>query len=723
MNAFDPANPVDPANTPAPARADWSLRLGTILQDEAELVILGLVLIAASLAASDLTPWSGAFGNSKFVSWITANLAWLFFACAAGAAILIPLTWLAWRNSLTASLKRLPHSATRQASFALALLGLLLLAAFYVFLWSRILPIPFQPPNLSDPNWGINVVDSQAAGALLALFTLLLLTRLCRRPLPFYLCVLAFFALALAGRYFFSIRPVLQHIMFYDDSAPHMVTQMMMNQHEIRPWMVISALLMPWGVLLQLLVPLLTVLYAIRRGFAWWKATAGWLLGWLFAYGALFLTPPPASRTAALMIVTSLVLVVLLLRFPRQRFALERLTGLALSGAASAPEPTGAGALTHLLGHAILVLLALGLAVFSVIGTAENRMARQSTTGVAVPHLSPALVNAYEIMKPWFDKDQGKPLNPHFSDEYNFLETMDVVPRSTLVEVKALIDPARLESEINSLQPALDLYVKAAAEADYCIFQEPGRFTSVNWANLRDVARAVRIRAFLRIMQDRPAEALADIVTNLRMAWLLNGDPIGNTVENLIAAAVRRLALASAQNYFNYYRQNPAALEQLRALLERDGRLVRFDYPSHVISRNDPGAWTVSPYFQISVLGANLPAIITAGSNFYQRWADYDVLQLATALEAFRRDQGRYPDRLEQLAPKYLARLPREPILGQPYLYANLGADFRLSYPVEGLPSQKQIDFSSAAQENSDARKRLDQLKAAKKSNAGSRPQ
>lgn len=710
-----------PDSTPAAGPAPLVHRFATILQDEAELVILSLVLAAICLVAPSLTPWSGAFGGSYLVSWLGANFTRQLFAIAVGAALLLPLTWLAWRNSVAAALARLFRFATRSAVAGVGLLGAAALIILYCFLWPRLFPTAGQPANRSDPNWGVNVVDVQVAGALFGLVALLILTRLCRRPLAFYLSALALLGLALAGRYFLSIRPILLEVTRHYDSAPEIVSRLM-TQSAVRPWVVISALLMPWSSLLQILIPLLAAFYAVRRGFAWWKAIAGWLAGWLLTHAALFLSPPPVGLAAALMIAMNLVLLFLLLRLPRQRFALERLMGFNLAGPAAAPAVLGDGAPARLLGHALVLLLGMGLALFAVIGTAERHMARQATEGIPLPRTSPALVNAYKIMKPWFDREHGKPLETRPGVDYGFLEMLGAAPRAAFDEVKSLIDAARVESDLGALQPALDAYIKAA-DADLCIFQEPGRATSPNWVNLRLVARALQVRANLRILQDRPAEALQDIETNLKIAWLLNSDPIGNMVEDLIGSAVRGIALTGAQNYFVYYRQNPAALDQLRALLARDGRLVRFDFPSYVLSRNDPGAGTIPPYFQLTVLTANLPSLIKAGSRFYQHWTNYDVLTLATALEAFLHDQGRYPDRLEQLVPKYLAKLPREPIHGGSYNYTNLGAEFRLSYSVEGDAERKQVDFSSAPAENSELRKSLEALKAKKQTNAGSRVQ
>lgn len=50
-------------------------------------------------------------------------------------------------------------------------------------------------------------------------------------------------------------------------------------------------------------------------------------------------------------------------------------------------------------------------------------------------------------------------------------------------------------------------------------------------------------------------------------------------------------------------------------------------------------------------------------------------LRLVLALELFRRDEGRYPERLSQLVPQYLAELPDDPFTGAEFVYVPQGLD------------------------------------------------
>lgn len=59
-----------------------------------------------------------------------------------------------------------------------------------------------------------------------------------------------------------------------------------------------------------------------------------------------------------------------------------------------------------------------------------------------------------------------------------------------------------------------------------------------------------------------------------------------------------------------------------------------------------------------------------------RRETENDMRQLALLLAAYRAEEGEYPERLEQLAPKYLAELPQDPYGEEAYRYRRLEAGF-----------------------------------------------
>lgn len=68
------------------------------------------------------------------------------------------------------------------------------------------------------------------------------------------------------------------------------------------------------------------------------------------------------------------------------------------------------------------------------------------------------------------------------------------------------------------------------------------------------------------------------------------------------------------------------------------------------------------------------------------------LFQMRKAIDAFHRDQHRYPRSLQELVPNYLRRIPRDPITGS--------ADWRLTTEETVTPSQ---DFTAATATKSES--------------------
>ena len=198
------------------------------------------------------------------------------------------------------------------------------------------------------------------------------------------------------------------------------------------------------------------------------------------------------------------------------------------------------------------------------------------------------------------------------------------------------------------------------------------------------------------------------------MAGLLNTDPTGTLVPHMIGVALRANAISAAGDYFLFYRQDQTALDQLRQMLERNASVVRIAFPSGILRHSEPGFRPVVPYFEIM-----MPGFIRAGETFYWRWVQFDQLLLGIALESYRRDQGCYPDQLEELVPKYMSRLPLDPIEGKLYPYENLGEDVKLGPPAYLTRAESQEWLFPAPKDNPELRKRLEEFKAAKAKKQG----
>jgi hypothetical protein len=67
---------------------------------------------------------------------------------------------------------------------------------------------------------------------------------------------------------------------------------------------------------------------------------------------------------------------------------------------------------------------------------------------------------------------------------------------------------------------------------------------------------------------------------------------------------------------------------------------------------------------------------------------------LAVRLEAFRRDRGAYPEKLEELVPQYLSKIPAHPLHGEPLVYAKSKEGYVISgNGVASLPDMPRMHF------------------------------
>ena len=86
------------------------------------------------------------------------------------------------------------------------------------------------------------------------------------------------------------------------------------------------------------------------------------------------------------------------------------------------------------------------------------------------------------------------------------------------------------------------------------------------------------------------------------------------------------------------------------------------------------------------LIGLLLPALDKI-QDAYDRTEQTQInLHIAFALAAYRADAGRYPVRLDDLAPKYLARIPADVFSGKPLIYRPTENDYLLySVGVNGI--------------------------------------
>jgi hypothetical protein len=428
---------------------------------------------------------------------------------------------------------------------------------------------------------------------------------------------------------------------------------------------------------LELLIPFLAGLYCSRHGFRLWKFMLGfWGTGWILKMmfhgvsGNWFLQ----SLEPALYLGVGLVALYL----PLQRSAFERLFGMSFEALPTETPRSRDSVLSSFLGHgAVIVLLVLSL-FFGLFGYVERKAFRTIQFGPEPSYRSPALVNAYPVLKSHFTRNTSPilPLRQSFKEYPHsfYAYAADVMPAKTLTEFLGKLDEVELEAQFKEIEPYL-VSLKTASCADYLLYHEADRLVMPQFINFRELARLMALRASLRINQGRFEEAIKDINVILRTGWLLNSDG-QNMVTYMVGTAIRGVGISAATNYFLCLRDNPQAMTVLEAQLAEWKRLMHVEFELEKIQRGEPGLWPIAPWYEIAVTG-----FLRARAVHYARWVDYDRLVLAIALEKYKAARGEYPETLEALEPEWIERLPREPYEGKSYSYERQEGEYRLACP------------------------------------------
>jgi hypothetical protein len=440
------------------------------------------------------------------------------------------------------------------------------------------------------------------------------------------------------------------------------------------------------------LLALLGALYAVRRGFEWWKYLAGWALALVLAYAVLFWAwPVRLTPDLFAAVVVNGVTVGAMVLLPLQRQILEELMGFRLTTTDGSTDLTTGAApsfAASVFGHFGLLLVFALTVFFGAVGWFEMRAVRLFTQGPEPPHISAGSVNAYEALKLHFIKEQplavGDMMKNLGERENAMLGGIPAMSPDVLKQYLAAGDWTKLDSFFAALEPVL-AKADEASRADICLFSEPGRTVPVNFLAVRTVARALELRACRAMVDGRKADALADIERIVRFGGILGTDPAGTLVHQLISSAVRGVGLAGARNFFLFYRDDPAALETLNEALDRMGPMFRRSFPTETIRRTEMAFWDLVPWYE-----AVVPGTTRAGINYYAQWAGFDQLRLLVALERHRAAHGQYPASLEALVPQYLRHVPKDPFEGKPYEYELLDGEpvIRVPYLEQG-PAEK----------------------------------
>jgi hypothetical protein len=452
-------------------------------------------------------------------------------------------------------------------------------------------------------------------------------------------------------------------------------------------------------------VSFLLGLYCVRKSFQYWKFCIGFIAGNFITY-LLFLNDKSFSL---LEFIFFLVVIIL----PLQKKALERLCGFPLKPRQSPELPFKTSFLSSAFQHFTILIILFCVCFFTIFGFYERNLFRVIKNGPKPIHYSPAAHNAYNDCKELFTKKVSKKID---ESTYSFFPKYDLIINSTPPELIKrtfnIIDKNELEKSLSKLLPYIKTF-EEARNADYCLYYESKYRAVPDFYNFRETTRFLGIRAMLRMYENRNEEALYDIETILNTAWLINNN--GSLVVHMVGGALRGIGLKVAHNYYLKFRGNPEAINLLDEMLKRVEHKVRVSFPIENLKRYEPALWEIVPYFEFIV-----PGFTKAYITFYGKWVQYDQLVLSVALEKYRNEYKTYPDKLEELVPKYLEQLPLDPFKAKPYIYKNLGSEFSVScgyldsepyeFMKKGKFYYKGLVFPPSKVENEELRKEIEKL-------------
>lgn len=446
---------------------------------------------------------------------------------------------------------------------------------------------------------------------------------------------------------------------------------------EIRAdWATCSALFgLPDSILLPaavelLRIPLLFVwvmlggLYAARQRYSLRYFLPGALI--TAALGMFLLAPwliRPFTRVTVLNMAAAFLAALVVMLLPLQRRNLLRLFRIPAEDEPPTSSPPGfSGAL---FAHLVLALLVLGVGLSAVHSHYEKRAFLVMTGNGGRSPVSGSQVNAYEWMRGrWMKKkNTGNPFpfNAACSDnQMPEFWRLDLHQCDAARSSWEKVSPEKAEEVFGLLKPFED-DLRAALQADELVAWNGKRRESLNLVNLREVSRALGLRALYRIHQNKPQAALDDIELVLNLGCLMRGEGF---VKTMFGAAIREIAVKSSFQYACAFRGDRKAMAGLAALFERYSGRARQSFPFENLARYDLGIGPVNILAPIIT-----PGFVRSIYFYYRNQAWFDELWITSAIERYRVDKGRLPENLDVLVPEYLPRPLRDPFEGKPYVY------------------------------------------------------
>jgi hypothetical protein len=197
-------------------------------------------------------------------------------------------------------------------------------------------------------------------------------------------------------------------------------------------------------------------------------------------------------------------------------------------------------------------------------------------------------------------------------------------------------------------------------------------------------------------VQNIAAEGVSDLLRTGEYGDLQSFATVLNDVETNRQTAAQSVAI-EAESFSNWFHATFATPESFYAFLsgedngvgEEINRLVANTAPATLYAQMEDAmalyvassAYMELPFYEIQQLDfdamyegnpiaeALLLSVPNAAIAEARATARLDSLQIMTALESYRRDEGSYPGSIAELSPRFLSQTPLDPFTGEPYRY------------------------------------------------------
>jgi hypothetical protein len=361
----------------------------------------------------------------------------------------------------------------------------------------------------------------------------------------------------------------------------------------------------------------------------------------------------------------------LLIAMPLQRKAFESLLGTSFQyqEKSGAPSRDLAG---QYVAHATLFALAIFVACSAAINYSEQAQYRRLTQSTMPQWHSPAETNAYNALKQRFLRTKVTPeiLARPPASSGAMLQAFEARSPATRETAFQKVNREEFQQYAEKMQPYVHDFT-VASEADYLTM--PG-VQVPSFLAIRETARLLAKQSLLDLREGKGENAAQNVKTLIRFGGLLANQPF--LVMQMIGVAVRNISIQTAYVILAQSAGNLPVLTKLLQVLRENETLGRKAVSINDLRVGELGFdLPIVPNMEIAV-----PAMHRALTRSLISWANFDLVEIGTALELCKARDGNYPDRLEELVPAYLPGIPRDPITGHDYQYHRTAdGDYKLA--------------------------------------------